>query len=113
MFSVKDPVPFDLRSRVVYKFTCAGCNACYVGETSRHNLTRIHEHLRRDRTSHIFQHLLHSKECRRLCSESCLSILGTAPNRFQLLLKEAAHIGWKNPGRLNKQLKHAKLTISC
>ena len=28
MISVKDPVPFDLRSRVVYKFLCAGCNAC-------------------------------------------------------------------------------------
>ena len=24
-FSVKDPLPFDLRSRVVYKFSCAGC----------------------------------------------------------------------------------------
>jgi len=27
MFSVKDSVPQSLRSRVVYKFTCAGCNA--------------------------------------------------------------------------------------
>jgi len=41
MFSVKDPVPLDLRSRVVYKFTCAGCNACYIGETSRHLSTRV------------------------------------------------------------------------
>ena len=57
MFSVKDPVPSHLRSRVVYQFTCAGCNACYVGETFRHISTRIREHLGRDRTSHIFQHL--------------------------------------------------------
>ena len=34
LFGVKDPVPDGLRSRVVYKFVCAGCNACYVGETS-------------------------------------------------------------------------------
>ena len=34
MFSVKDPVPLDLRSRVVYKFLCAGCNTCYIGETA-------------------------------------------------------------------------------
>ena len=33
LFSVKDPVPDGLRSRVVYKFVGAGCNACYVDET--------------------------------------------------------------------------------
>ena len=47
MFSVKDPVPVELRSNVVYKFTCATCNSCYVGETSRHLSTRIREHLNR------------------------------------------------------------------
>ena len=30
LFSVKDPIPGGLRSRVVYKLACAGCNACYV-----------------------------------------------------------------------------------
>ena len=34
MLSVKDPVPLDGRSRVIYKFSCAGCNACYAGQTS-------------------------------------------------------------------------------
>ena len=111
MFNVKDPVPFDLRSPVVYKFACAACNASYVGETFRHISTRIREHLRRDRTSHIFQHLQHSEECRRLCSESCFSILDTAPDRFQLLLKEAAHIPWESPS-LNRQLKHAEIILS-
>ena len=36
LFNVKDAVPVGLRTRVVYKFSCASCNACYVGETSRH-----------------------------------------------------------------------------
>ena len=36
LFGVKDLIPGGLRSRVVYKFACAGCNACYVGETTRH-----------------------------------------------------------------------------
>ena len=36
LFGVKDPVPDGLRSRVVYKFVCAGCNAWYVGETCRY-----------------------------------------------------------------------------
>ena len=108
MFSVKDPVPFHLRSRDLYQLTCAGCNACYVGETFRHISTRIREHLGRDRTSHIFQHLQNSEESRRLSSESCFPILDTALNRFQMILKEAAHIRWTNPS-LNRHLKHAQL----
>ena len=36
MFGMKDPIPGGLRSRVVYKFACAGCNACYVAETAWH-----------------------------------------------------------------------------
>ena len=41
MFSVKDPIPLGLRAGVVYKFLCAGCSACYVGETTRHFSTSV------------------------------------------------------------------------
>ena len=92
---------------VAYQFTCAGCNACYVGETFRHTFVSMG----RDRTSHIFHHLQNSDECLRLSSESCFSILDTAPNRFHLKLKEAAHICWTNPS-LTRQLKHEELTLS-
>ena len=34
MFSVKDTVPFVLPPRVVNRFLCAGCNCCYIGETT-------------------------------------------------------------------------------
>ncbi|XP_065647894.1 uncharacterized protein LOC136077140 [Hydra vulgaris] len=44
-FCIKDPLPKMLKSNVVYKFSCAGCNASYIGETSRHLTTRINEHL--------------------------------------------------------------------
>ena len=71
MFSVKDPAPVALRSNVVYKFTCASCNSCYVGETSRHLSTCIREHLNRDRSSHIFQHLQQSEACRNSRSVVC------------------------------------------
>ena len=111
IFSVKDPVPSDPRSRVEYKFTCAGCNACYVGETFGHISTRIQEYQGRDRPSYIFQHLQHSEERRRVCFESCFSILDIASNRFQLFPKETAHIRWKNPN-LNREQKHAELTLS-
>ena len=91
IFSVKDPVtavPFNLLSCVVYKFTCAGCNASYIRETFRHILTRILKHLRRHRTSQVFQYSI----CNTLmnvedCSESCFFILDTFPNCYQLLHK--------------------------
>ena len=44
LFNVKDAVPEGLRTKVVYKFSCASCNACYVGDTSRHLSTRVREH---------------------------------------------------------------------
>ena len=36
MFGVKDLIPCGLLTGVVYKFVCADCNACYVGETTQH-----------------------------------------------------------------------------
>ena len=92
MFSVKDPVPFNLRSCIVYKFLCAGCNACYIGETSRHLSTRVSEHLSRDRNSHVYQHLQQSQACRCLANKNCFSIVDCEPNKLQLILKEAMHI---------------------
>ena len=110
MFSVKDPIPLDLRSRVVYKFSCLGRNTCCIGVTSRHLLTRVREHLSRDSNSHIYQHVQQSQACRGLANKNCFSIVDCAPNKLQLMLKEAMHIKWENP-TLNKQPKHADLTL--
>ena len=35
-FRFKDKVPFNLRSNVVYKFSCGRCNATYYGKTYLH-----------------------------------------------------------------------------
>ena len=110
MLSVKDPVPVELRSNVVYKFTCASCNSCYVGETSRHLLAHIREHLNRDRTSHIFQHLQQSEACRSSCSAECFKVIDHATTKFQVEIKEALHISWDQPS-LNKQLYHVNLSV--
>ena len=50
LFNVKDPFPDRLSARIVSKFSCASCNACYVGETRRHFSTRVHEHVTCHRT---------------------------------------------------------------
>ena len=43
-FRFKDKVLFNLRSNVVYKFSCDRCNATYYGETCRHLNIRVGEH---------------------------------------------------------------------
>ena len=91
LLSVKDPIPSGLRSCVFYKFSCAGCAACYVGETTRHFSTRVREHLETDRASHIFKHLEGSKECRSACSLDSFAIIDQASWRFALKIKEALH----------------------
>ena len=97
MFGVKDLIPRGLRTGVVYKFLCAGCNAYYVGETTRHFSTRVREHMFSDRTSHIFKHLENSEQCHTLCSNDCFSILDHASTTLQLKIKEAIHIQWEKP----------------
>ena len=47
-FSYKDPIPDDLESFLVYKFTCASCSSNYIGETCLHFRTRIEEHIKKD-----------------------------------------------------------------
>ena len=91
-----------ITTRVVYKFSCAGCSTCYVGETNRPLATRVREHLTSDKNSRIFQHINGSEACRALCSEDCFSIFDTASTSYQLKIKKALHIGWEKPS-LNKQ----------
>ena len=96
---------------VVYKFVCAGCNASYIGETTRHLYTRAKEHLETDVTSSIHRHLhRNSLPCKELCDISCFSVLDTASSDFQLAIKEGLHIAWNKP-TLNKQVKSYIMSI--
>ena len=56
-FSYKYPIPDDLKSFPVYKFTCASCSSSYIGETCGHFKTRIEVHIKKDNKLHIFKHL--------------------------------------------------------
>ena len=111
MFKVKDPIPKFLKSFVVYKFACPGCNACYIGETTRHLPTRIKEHLETDKKSHIFAHLVNNETCKALSTENCFEIIDSTSTPFKLKLKEEMHIIWTKP-LLNKQQKHVSISIT-
>ena len=58
LFPNKDKVPTSLSSNLVYKFKCWQCENCYIGETRRHLITRIREHLDgRPKDSEITKHV--------------------------------------------------------
>ena len=44
-FTFKDKIPVFLRSGIVYKFKCGGCNATYYGKTKRHFKVKMCERL--------------------------------------------------------------------
>ena len=44
LFHFKDRIPRDVRSSVVYQFSCGSCNATYIGMTARHFRQRVCEH---------------------------------------------------------------------
>ena len=110
MFSVKDSVPQGLPSRAVYKFSCAGCNASYIGETTHHLCVRVREHLLSDKCSHAYRHLQSSRACHDSCDTECFTILDPATSKLQIKIKEALHIKWENP-ILNQQLRHLDLSF--
>ena len=73
-FSYKDPIPNDLKSFLVYKFTCASCSSSYIGETCRHVKTRIEENIKKDK-SHISKHLHSTTTCFESYNSLCFKII--------------------------------------
>ena len=62
-FSYKDPILDDLKSFLVYKFTCTSCSSSYIGKTCHPFKTRIEENIKKDNKSHIFKHLHSTTTC--------------------------------------------------
>ena len=88
-FSYKDPIPNDLKSFLVYKFTCASCSSSYIGETCGHFKTRIEEHVKKDNKSHIFNHLYFTATCLGSYNSLCFKLIDKANSKFELKINEA------------------------
>ena len=110
-FLYKDPVPDDLKSFIVYKFTCASCSSSYIGKSCRHFKTRIEEHIKKDKKSHISKHLHSTATCFDSYNSLSFKILDKAISKFHLKIKEAWHINWRK-FNLNAQQNHLSL-IFC
>ena len=99
-FNFKDKVPLNVRSLVLYKFTCSSCNSAYVGKTKRHFLVRMFEHLgislitgnnytfnpKNNNNTAVLNHI----KCG-TCEANLdnFRIIGSARNDYKLCLKES------------------------
>ena len=113
-FSFKDRLPMHLRSNILYRFTCNGCNSIYLGKTKRHFLVRAYEHLglsirtgngltynpNNTNNTSVLEHLHQSHECNG--SLDCFEIIGGAKNDFFLRIKESLLIKKIKPTLLNQ-----------
>ena len=46
-----------------YKLICPGCNASYIGQITRHLVTRVKKHLKTDSNFLVFKHLIANTNC--------------------------------------------------
>ena len=115
MLPFKDILPSDVRSNIVYKYTCGICNSAYIGETTRHYKTRIAEHRgvspRTGRpmatvNSNIYKHFLDSTH---VVKKENFEILKNA-HPFELKVAESIAIHRFRPG-LNGTLYSVPLNI--
>ena len=110
-FPYKDPIPNDLKSFQVYKFTCTSCSSSYIGKTCRHFKTRIEEHIKNNSKSHIFKHLHFTATCFDSYNSLCFNEIDKANSKFDLKIKEALHINLRKPN-LNAQQNYLAHTLS-
>ena len=117
-FRVKEKIPLLLNSMVVYKYSCASCNASYIGSTTRRLFVRICEHKGiSSRTGQITQTQSnsairdHSLEKDHPLLTSNFTIIDKAYYKYDLLLCESLHILSEKPS-LNNYLSAIKLNIA-
>jgi hypothetical protein len=110
-FSFKDKIPKSLMSGVIYKYTCAGCNSCYIGSTKRFWEKRLEEHLhisaltgKRLHSMQVYAPMQHAKSG--TCSVATFSredftIIGREKNPYVLQVKESIFISSEKPSLNN------------
>ena len=110
-FSFKDKIPLRVRSHILYRYSCDGCKAIYIGKTRRHYGVRVFEHLGislitgkkytynpdNPNNSAILNHINCSK-C--VGKEENFKIIGSAKTDHLLCIKETLLIH-KNKPKIN------------
>ena len=99
----------DLKSFLVYKFTCASCSSGYTGETCRYFKATIEEHIK-DNKSHVYKHLHSTATCFDSYKSLCFEINYKGNSNFSLKIKKGVHINWRKTN-LNAQQNHFALIL--
>ena len=118
-FSFKNRIPNNLKSYLIYEYTCCDCDVTYIGKTYRHFQIRFSEHLGISKltnktltynknTATAIRNHIHTRN-HNSNSES-FKIIGHAKNDNHLLIKESLNIQKKNP-ILNKTVKSYPLYL--
>lgn len=116
-FHFKDRIPLNLRSHVVYQFTCQCCNALYLGKTCRHLHTRISEH--RGVSAMTGNPILsvskssildHSRETDHPTDPSDFKVIASSNSNLDILIKESLLIAKTKPS-LNNNIRSYPLTL--
>ena len=107
LLAFKDRIPLNVRSHLLYRYTCNGCNAIYIGKTRRHYLVRVFEHLGISlRTHKNFTYNVHNKNNSAILNHvnsSCVGkeenfkIIGSSTNDYHLCIKESLLINKQKP----------------
>ena len=111
-----------LRSKILYSYSCDGCNSIYIGKSKRHFAVRAYEHLglslrtgkrftynpNNNNNSGILDHI----SCQNSCHGNIenFKIIGGACNDFFLRIKESLLIGKFKPS-LNYKDKSIPLQL--
>ena len=112
-FPFKERLPMHLRSKILYRFKCDGCNSIYIGKSKRHFLVRAFEHLGKSiktgkaftynsscsNNTAVLNHLNQSHGCS--ATLESFDIIGSARNDFFLKIKESLLIKKVKPTLLN------------
>ena len=116
-FKTKDRIPISLCSSVIYNYTCGGCNASYIGKTTRNLSIRICEHKGLSyRTKRVLNKPMqssireHSHEKDHVINRENFEVLDSSSFDNDLLILESLWI-WKKRPTLNDYAISTKLEI--
>ena len=108
-FSLKSVAPFPYSTNVVYQFNCLrDAGRSYIGQTKRHLLTRVNEHLSLDKPrghkSEVKSHIYKCTSChKQFLSIQNFKVLRKCKTSYETRIHEALKIKKLRP-KLNKQL---------
>ena len=120
-FLFKDKPHLNVRSLLLYRYTCSKCNLAYIGKTKRHYLVRVFEHLgvslrtgknykynkNNINNSAVLNHI--NNKCSGASQED-FSIIGSANTDELLCIKESLLINKLKP-ELNTSVKSTPLML--